>query len=1207
MRKTATILMTICLFVGLHLNMGAPTFAANQPGILDTGPSVIKDIPVVTATFKGPKKLTINGFTITDITYNYASTPNCATGKGKMSFERGSSFEITFDGISYEGNDDSAKITGGSISSGLTPEPVVEMGGISVRVTKIKLTEGSTKVDLRVFLPALWIREENAVAKKGYFDIDDIPTAKNLEIYASDKTVNLKEMDLGETNIILKNQNSKVTLDFSATKPTGGINPAWMGVIFDKMETKTQSARKDSNIGFCFGSYQALNATVTKEGLNGDFALQEGYTYKTSMPVGFKLSLNRKGAITEPSDVQVTDATMADGQKTNTAPGFDFSKIPVAADLLNLVEENSSKVDYFGEFVQPNLNIPQITTTPFPYAITSTSQIPRGTLRMIGGKIVAGHYGGTIYFPDSVSKLVGGQISSPFDDFWVGPHLNMWGLLNYDKPICWGKTENQTQVSYGILPKYPGLCYFPSEALPKYDLTKTDPNTQQEVFNSDKPQNPYFMPGVTFYSFILGIATNDARLEFANNAKAIVIPFLVPEVVKKYIHEAFPEREFYWPFRGESWLNIGAAGAGGKMDIESALGYHDYPIDLGNPNNPNNGPQFKSYLHPIPNIQNPAAAPWYEHYGQIDKPEQIKWGKFFQANFVDNTVFNLGVDGHFEVAGPAKLLGGISGLSATSTGELTSSRVVILGQLDYWGVTLKTAKSRFVPKAAEVFLVGSEITELAHYAQPFPVVWGEMTGDGNVPSLIFGYSGQSFDGMPYTYRNVGLSPYKPNENGALITEGDVYFPYFGLQQMTITDFNRKDKAGDPIYRGRQITIKVKPINNNYFKLCKEWGDSGGSQATLDFPNVRYCEAEQNGFIQTDGHVDIKNYVKKENGIYKPAPLDCSIRLNMAGVELKIQDNAEHVIKQSETPKPNEVKVTGLHGNILLDYYNLDSLPELKLKGTFTKDSPVLGGFGPGSVTKDSSSPNPPPSNECDISIRPVLSPYEITGDFNLTLGAYLLKGTATLKVVFTDRIFDGTIGLQNVKFIGPLSGKCSGQFNAHLEDTAKYAQGYAEATVYGMPLVNSGAGAFYIGYGAQKEALFALDFIDDGLENQMLGDLTTVDGFYLAAKLGFNCDLISPFVSAHAYVFGGMGLFAIPQNKLRLLYHGGANVGAEVMAVGVDATAMLRSSVDKDPSELNADFKLQVSGGIRFCVRLLFFKYSWSGDVKLVDEGIELI
>ena len=124
----------------------------------------------------------------------------------------------------------------------------------------------------------------------------------------------------------------------------------------------------------------------------------------------------------------------------------------------------------------------------------------------------------------------------------------------------------------------------------------------------------------------------------------------------------------------------------------------------------------------------------------------------------------------------------------------------------------------------------------------FPVVWGEMTGDGDFPALLFGYgTPQYFDGIPFSYTDVHLTKWPgsyppPSEKwGALVGTGDLFFPFFGSQNMIIADHKHVQAPAD--HEKKMVLIDVD--GKDYFAFAgRAWG---GGRGIFNFPQIKYFD------------------------------------------------------------------------------------------------------------------------------------------------------------------------------------------------------------------------------------------------------------------------------------------------------------------------------------------------------------------------------
>jgi len=805
--------------------------------------------------------------------------------------------------------------------------------------------------------------------------------------------------------------------------------------------------------------------------------------------------------------------------------------------------------------------------------------LTKGNLNLLKSSIVTGVFFGQLQLPASVTTQAGARISCGFSSFAVDGNLDMKGLLPYKEAVYWGRppaVQGQPPVpaSYYLQSEQPAFVFFPGTTGGKADRTTIDTATQEEkfvnIYNDDISQ----VPGVTFASFNLGILTPDANnnpIELAFEALAYD-PAMVAGT-KGVFRPLSPKYGNTW------WLNIGLAGVNGRVEIESALGTQDLQIALGyignvGPNTFTAYKLFKGFLHS-------KETPYTSAY---TSDNYRKFGHFFQAAFVDSAVFDLGIDGHFEVGGPAEIKPDIYDLGATSTADLTSARVEIDAKLKFWDVAMKTANSRLVPKVNRVFFLGAELGEEAHYLKPYPVLWGQMIASGDIPELIFGYGRpQYFDGLPFSYTEVWLSPWNGNPMtpqtkwGALVAKGALNFPLFGAFNMRIDDYCWK--TSDPTHKNqenRDITIDTDGNDNNAIKptfaIDQGWG---GTKARFIFPAIGYYDGLENedGF-RGDGRVTVSDlYFDQGQG------LASKITLTSVGPVIAVDHQQTVPFKE---PFKDELKLSYVKGEIKID---ADSLPRIVLGANFIAGSKLLGGFQNGTYT---------------VTITPALSIYDITAPINQNFGGVGLTGSdAHLNLAFGQGIFSGTLEFPRVEFAaGPVSGKAGGGFNVYFSPTAKYVQGYGEVTINGIPwpAPNSGGGAFVLAYKANPVDLYALSYVDRSKFASALGQ--EVSGFYMACKLGYDYSLAG-LGSVNIYVNGGAGLFV--GTPTQVVFHCGSSCGAEICGIGLECGYELLAL--KPLTNLNFDLR----GTLYYELSLLFFDFAWQHTIRLTPDGIEVL
>lgn len=1207
-----------------------------------------------------PQKLIIYNFSFDVVSWDPGSSLDNGAGWGHAKFNTtaSDSFSFRFTNVKVvyvtPGNKTLGRITDGKIFLDFNPGINITMGTLTGKVSKLHLMarpdgaaeippktaepgnyplkgtdpqkpegNGINQVSMKVLLPTLWTRTKlpdntYTSAKQAYLYFSDLDTTQDLDIFLPDyKDHQLNEVGIGDTNIIMDCTNKPLIVDLSVNQPANlpKIPPQLTGVVFDQIKTIPQPERQNSNIGFCFGEY-LLSGGLNQNGLLAKLVLQKNFTYQSSIPLGYEITLD--SGFTE--GLPINQSQTSSGGSGQSAPQSQ----------LTLLQGDGSELSQ-GLQINPNggsgSGIPQ---NKLETANNCTLTLAKSAV--LGGKLVA-----KVILPESVSAELTSRVVCNAQNLIVDAGLNTSGEAFNNQSIFWGKCQDNPKNNFFIQTDIPAQCYFPGTAGTKPDLTIDSGGA--ETF--DCPDDVKEIPGITFFSFNLTVRTKDA------NGKELYFPF-----EKEFVKQGNGVYQIAGGVKQmrRFWLNVGTSGIGGTIQVDSRLAYDNgdpqkpsYPVDLGNPNPEDNQlvmlgayQPFKAFFHSNGSVKNlkPDGQPT-DH----DKNDMTRaFSQFFQATFVDNAVFDFGVDGHFQVGGPSNIFAQIDDLSATSTAELCSATVSVDAKLDYWGVGLKTKNSKLAPKATKVFFLGATIDELSHYDSPFPVVWGQMASSGNIQELLFGYAYQTFDRLAYNYRDVHLSKYtlpddKNGKRGALVTEGDVFFAYFGPQQMTIEDYNNCTPNLDSIFEGRQIGIIIAKNEQNYFSINKTWGpgkmvkNQPIDTVTFDFPKVRYVDGAENedGFAQFEN----KDLPKTEWGTIEARDIknkiSSGIHITGAGSQIIIPgDDTPHLLladdqkdQNQNDPNqndPNENKKTILT-QIWTDpdepfIFTSDTLPEFKLLGKFDPSTPVLGGFtDPYAIIVKpeateyrinqpvNSSPSPPPPQ----SPSPQSNKTEVSVDVNIPAGPVEIKGKARVVVILKDELVSGDIFFDEFAFqAAAFGGHGSGGFGVAIGKDVKYIQGYGTITIVGIPwpAPNSGGGAFFLGYGASLADIYALDYLDRGtLEASMikgLGQLPKkVKGFYLACKVGYNYS-IGGLGEVYVYFAGGTGIF-----NSYLLLQTGVEVGVDICGIGLESSTYITGGAD-----FNNKDSVNLVGKLHYQLSLLFFDYCWDGWVTLTPDGI---
>jgi len=1177
-----------------------------------------------------PGKLIIYNFTINNVTYNTGSTLENASGKGTASFGNASAaFTVPFKKVRIQAlntggaNGTTGRIVEGQILINFNPTIQVTLGTMTGSVSRLFLSaaggpsqektetqesktakspltsigSGVNQVDLKVLLPTLWTRDkklgsatEYLPARQAYLRLTALDTTQDLDIYLTDYTDHqLKEVGIGDTNIIMDCATKPLLIDLSSTRPVN--NPSLTGVGFLKIGTLVQTERLNGNSGFCYGEY-LMNGALNQNGLFAKLTLQKNLTYRTSLPLGYQVTLD--SGLTEGLTVNQNAGNtggLSINQNLGTVPSSSAAESAGQSQITNLLQGDTSGL------VQSTLI--DLSDTGSDFGSDSEMHLQPnnvGTLILAKSAVLSGKFVAKITLPSAVENDNGDRVIGKVAVFLVNANLSSGGKATFQQPLLWGKCDNNSKNAYMIQTNRPAWCFFPGTDAAKPDFTTG--TGIQESFKT--PAQLVKIPGVTFFRFNLTVKTKDA------NDQEIYFPF---ETLSQSQSEAI-----YRPSGGDFknlWLNVGSSGMNGMIQVDTRLAYDattpqmpTFSVGLGN-KDPHDNPMigtanyqyqaFQGFFHSNAYLQN------FEADGQPVAADKVKtvrnWGKFFQAAFIDNAVFYLGIDGHIQVAGPAALHALIDNLSATSTAELCGANVSIDAQLDYWGVDLDTKHSKLTPRVAEVVFLGASVAETGHYKYPFPVVWGEMLADGNIPELLFGYTYQTFDLLPYAYRNVGLSKYAIPDNangvrGALVTEGDVFFAYFDPQQMEIDDYNDCTPGLDSKYEGRKIKIKTKSADGgDYFSVAKSWGavksnKSGGNQSkvTFNFPHVTYFDGSdsEDGFAQlidsgiAAGTMQLQDVAESIAG---------NLHITGLGSAISIPEVPDAVEGIYHMVIEGEVSDTLLKQIYTLNPINFtsDYLSNFNLLGDFAEGS-MLGGIDQSYL----------------MNILPDLSEYEVYNpsnlqsfDFALQVGTLTIKGKSTMSVTMKDGLISGNMIFDEVTISAPpLGGHGSGGFGVTVGKGVQYIQGYGTITINGIPwpAPNSGGGALFLGRGAKPADVYALDYLDRGA----LGSLPeTIDGFYIACKMGYDYSLAG-LGEAYVYIAGGIGYF-----DPTILIQTGLNVGVEVCGIGLDSSAYIAGSA---PISNVTDISLQ--GVLRYHLSLWFVDFDWSGSVTLKDGGM---
>jgi len=777
-----------------------------------------------------------------------------------------------------------------------------------------------------------------------------------------------------------------------------------------------------------------------------------------------------------------------------------------------------------------------------------------GNLHIEKSWVKSGKFTGRITLPKAVKDSKGDNIVASLVSSTVDPQLNFSGKVAFarNQELRWGGFGLVTDSANLFLPSTSGEFFVtPLDTVP---YAVNDTVRYKQIIRDSTIAALKTVPGLTLNLFY----------HPANDTFAVYTP-----------DTKTPLRFDLYKKALLGWLNITTKGITGELQSEEKLKLIDkvkYGVDdMGNESD-------SSFTASI------------EH-----KPDSLLW---VNVQFIRNAVFDSYISGHLTIPYPCDFIANYKNLEVSSTAELVGGEVFFKEkELQYWGVLMTAEQKGNILSVdnKEIVYLNSSIKEPIHFAKPFRIIWGEMYGNGQLGKFLFDYNsaGQRFDGFPFTLHAASLSQYFPNKPktgdtlGYLRAYGDVHFDFFGAKRVDIHDYKdaRQSHDKDPYY-GRFVILD-KDSSNLHFD--KNWG-TGTARMVFD---ADYDVKDQNGFqgITTKKAmtVDLQFLSSMKAGTLTAKTIDLNSNTSFiyfcSGGSLNVLDNQLADVKTIGgiiQIKGDAIKRICLEGHIESKFWKFDTHTMTSLEITPNNTTITHRGqltftfFGAGLLGLTSTKMILDKTNQ------------SLDGDISGVFRVY--SGTN-----FTVVQADDYMGLE-----------ARGRFNFHIGSDANYFQGYGKIAIKWKTALEC-EGAFFVGYKAPTEKIWALDQITRGpsirtiLSNQGTSELT---GFYFAGSFGYTLSLWGIIEGGYT-IWAGVGFFGEPPTaqtampSATFLGHAGLEIHGAVLGGLATASAWAELLAD---TKISSDFHICLMGtlGVKACI--IHLCASWQGTIHIDDE-----
>jgi len=488
---------------------------------------------------------------------------------------------------------------------------------------------------------------------------------------------------------------------------------------------------------------------------------------------------------------------------------------------------------------------------------------------------------------------------------------------------------------------------------------------------------------------------------------------------------------------------------------------------------------------------------------------------FMKFWFVGNSSFNTDLRGNFQIPYPSDIKPPFKELGVTSTASFAGGNAFFPDDtlnLNYWGVGLTSKRGVVSVRIGEIIYTNAEIHEPVHFTKGFNIIWGEMLADGDLGEFYFNHNAayQKFDGFPITLDSAGLSKFDPGKAGELVVRSGVHFNFFGEPDTLITVHDANHTVSGAPFYSRLVTIEPKE-----FALFRNWGSG---IAEMDFDEIGYDAADQNGFIGT-GEVDFD--------FFKNSAVDAEIELDSLYIKICVLETQVHDLLLLDVELASLGEIWGcavIEG---------DELERIAIGGRLE----LTGGGG-----FDLLVPKAGVGIEVKMAVTPNITTFAADGIMFLSVLAadVEMNGSVFFRVDRSAGSVEGELkGAFDLSSVG-VDIEAEGQANWFFSGDVNYIQGRLAVDLCGLTFGAGLGGGLFIGYQAPLDQIWVIqegssDSRKFGIDINKMGDPVT--GAYIFGDLEQSINF--GIVKGGIEIYAGVGAFVSGSYTGNATSHGG--------------------------------------------------------------------
>jgi len=674
-----------------------------------------------------------------------------------------------------------------------------------------------------------------------------------------------------------------------------------------------------------------------------------------------------------------------------------------------------------------------------------------GELEIEKCKVKKGKFmNGDIVLPSNSNGVFdnsGNPITAVYDSLIADSLLDLYAVVNVAKRMRWG--------GFGLMAKY----------------------TEFRL-----PAKPYAYHTVVQSDTFLTMTT-----KMTDTLIGLIVPYIDRTNDFLMVYSGDTEFPLFFREMGGTYNKIKLAGWF-NLEMQGLRGYLSSNVETSDMNVNLGIPSKTGYL---------ASTSFNTTFTHVDSLET-----FMKFWFVGNSSFDTDLRGTFKIPYPSNIKPPFREVGVTSTASFVGGNAFFPDDtldLDYWGVGLSSKRGVVSVRVGEIIYTNAEIYELVHFSKGFNIIWGEMLADGDLGEFYFNHNAayQKFDGFPITLDSAGLSKFDPGKAGELVVRSGVHFNFFGEPDTLITVHDANHTVSGAPFYSRLVTIEP-----SEFALFRNWGSG---IAEMDFDEIGYDAADQNGFIGT-GEVDFD--------FFKNSAVDAEIELDSLYIKICVLETQVHDLLLLDVELASLGEIWGCA------VIKGDELERIAIGGRL--ESTVGGGF-------DVLVPKGGVGIEVMMAVTPNITTFAADGMMYLyVLTADLeMTGSVFLK---TDRVAGSVEG--EIKGAFDLSAlgvdiEAEGQANWFFSGDVNYIQGRLAVDLCGLTFGAGLGGGLFIGYQAPLDQIWVIK--EGSSDSRRFGiDITKmvspVTGVYVFGDLEMSIGFVG-IIEGGIEIYAGVGVF----------------------------------------------------------------------------------